>query len=61
MVELITEGRLPTFVSPEEIKGSDDFLGLNHYTARDVEHTGEIGRDWGNDGRFTTSPTNKEG
>ena len=35
MTQLITDGRLPTF-TPEEsalIKGSVDFIGLNHYTS----------------------------
>jgi beta-glucosidase len=35
MTSLITDGRLPTF-TPEEVemvKGSCDFIGLNHYTS----------------------------
>ena len=35
MTQLITDGRLPTF-TPEEakmVKGSYDFIGMNHYTS----------------------------
>jgi len=63
MVNLISDNRLPSF-TPEEsalVKGSFDFLGLNHYTSKYVHHTGVVGTDFGNDGRFFTSSTNING
>ena len=63
MVNLITDDRLPKFTDEESklVKGSFDFLGLNHYTSKYVHHTGQVGTDYGNDGRFFTSSTNIKG
>jgi beta-glucosidase len=43
------------------LKGSYDFLGLNHYTSKYVHYTGDIGMDWSTDGRFYESATNING
>ena len=43
------------------VKGSYDYLGLNHYTSMFTRWTGKVGKDWGTDGRFDTSPYNREG
>jgi len=43
------------------IKGSYDFLGLNHYTSKYIHYTGDIGRDYGSDGRYWESATNING
>ena len=43
MTQLITDGRLPTF-TPEEaqmVKGSYDFIGMNHYTSDFTKDTPE--------------------
>jgi beta-glucosidase len=63
MVNTITDGRLPTFTEEESklVKGSFDYLGLNHYTSKYVRYTGLVGRDYSDDGRFVTSATNKTG
>mmetsp|Transcript_19778 Transcript_19778/g.14514 ORF Transcript_19778/g.14514 Transcript_19778/m.14514 type:complete len:129 (-) Transcript_19778:262-648(-) len=63
MVEYITDNRLPTFTDEESelMKGSFDFLGLNHYSSKYVHHTGEIGKDYSSDGRYWISAYNKEG
>jgi beta-glucosidase len=54
MTQLITDGRLPTF-TPEEtamVKGSFDFIGLNHYTTSYIkDKTGSWGGDWFADSR----------
>mmetsp|Transcript_19774 Transcript_19774/g.14509 ORF Transcript_19774/g.14509 Transcript_19774/m.14509 type:complete len:200 (-) Transcript_19774:37-636(-) len=58
-----SDGRLPEFTEEEKalVKGSFDFLGLNHYTSKFVHHSGEKGRDWGSDGQFWTSEYNMYG
>ena len=40
MTSLITDGRLPTFTLEESamLKGSYDFIGLNHYTSSYVKN-----------------------
>jgi len=63
MVNSISDNRLPSF-TPEEsalVKGSFDFLGLNHYTSKFVHHTGNVGSNYGDDGRFFCSATNING
>jgi beta-glucosidase len=63
MVNLITGNRLPSF-TPEEaemVKGSFDFIGLNHYTTKFVKYTGKVGRDFSDDGRYELSTTNITG
>jgi myrosinase len=50
MAELVKD-RLPEF-TPEEsvmIKGSYDFIGLNHYGSYYVHRTFEPGKDFGSD------------
>lgn len=63
MRNMITDNRLPEFSAEESqiVKGAYDFLGLNHYTSKFVHHSGDIGRDYGDDGRFWTSSTDKNG
>jgi beta-glucosidase len=63
MINLITGNRLPSFTEAESalVKGSFDFLGLNHYTSKFVRHTGIEGRDYSNDGRYAETTTNKYG
>jgi len=51
MTESIKDGRLPTF-TPEEVamvKGSYDFIGLNHYTSSFVKAVNNTGVDWDTD------------
>mmetsp|Transcript_25650 Transcript_25650/g.19403 ORF Transcript_25650/g.19403 Transcript_25650/m.19403 type:complete len:204 (+) Transcript_25650:1852-2463(+) len=63
MKTLITDNRLPSFTQQEKvmIKGSYDFLGLNYYTSTYVKYTGVVGRDFQDDGRYSTSETNSKG
>ena len=63
MKDYITDNRLPTFTEDEKqlIKGSFDYLGLNHYYSKYVYHTGQPGRDYGDDARSWLSETNKYG
>jgi len=63
MVNLISDNRLPSFTQEESdlIKGSADFLGMNHYTTKYVRYTGEVGRDYKSDGRYVESATNING
>lgn len=63
MTSRITGGRLPTFNASMSalLKGSYDFMGLNYYTSQYVHYTGIPGTDFGNDGRFTSSPYNASG
>jgi beta-glucosidase len=63
MKELITGGRLPVFTEEEKlmVKGSFDFIGVNHYGAAFVHHSGVVGTDFNSDGRYWTSSTNISG
>lgn len=63
MRELITGNRLPTFTDEEKemVKGSFDFIGVNHYTSSFIKHTGIVGRDYGDDGRYSSSSTDVYG
>ena len=63
MTSLITGNRLPQFNASMSnlIKGSYDFLGLNYYYSNYVNWTGIPGDNFGNDGRFTSSPYNASG
>jgi beta-glucosidase len=63
MTQYVTDNRLPTFTDAQAamMKGSFDFLGLNHYTTRYVQHTGEIGTDYSNDYRLRESITDVNG
>lgn len=63
MVNLITGNRLPTFTDEEAamVKGSFDFIGLNHYTTKYVKYTGIEGRDFMSDGRYTLGNTDVNG
>jgi beta-glucosidase len=63
MTSVITGNRLPTFNSSmsQLIKGSFDFLGLNYYASFYVNYTGVVGDNFGNDGRYATSPWNASG
>jgi len=60
MVELVTDNRLPSFTEEESemVKGSFDFLGLNHYTSKFIHYSGEVGRDHDSDGRYWASAYN---
>jgi len=63
MVQYVTDNRLPTFTAEQSkmLKGSFDFLGLNHYTTRYVRHTGVVGTDYSNDYRLEESITDVNG
>lgn len=63
MVEYVTGGRLPTFNETESalIKGSVDFLGLNHYTTRYIKYTGVVGTDYQSDYRLEEHVTDVNG
>ena len=63
MKDLITDHRLPVFTDEEKtlLKGSFDFLGLNHYASKYAKYTGNIGRDFSNDGRVDQSDYDKNG
>ena len=52
MVNLIPADRLPKFTEEEieMVKGSYDYLGLNHYASKFAKWTGKQGRDWSDDG-----------
>jgi beta-glucosidase len=43
------------------VKGSFDFIGLNHYTSKFVHFTGTPGKDYGNDARLWESATDVNG
>mmetsp|Transcript_21894 Transcript_21894/g.21075 ORF Transcript_21894/g.21075 Transcript_21894/m.21075 type:complete len:181 (+) Transcript_21894:1-543(+) len=43
------------------VKGSFDFLGLNHYTSKFIHHSGEIGKDFSSDGRYWADSYNNNG
>lgn len=43
------------------VKGSFDFIGLNHYTTKYVKYTGVEGRDFMSDGRYTLGNTDVNG
>jgi len=47
----LTGGRLPTFTADQSalLKGSFDFIGLNHYTSNYVQSVTNPGSDWGSD------------
>lgn len=63
MKDYITDNRLPTFTDDEKklVKGSFDYLGLNHYYSRYIHFTNQPGRDYGNDHRCVDYYTNKYG
>jgi len=63
MHEYITRNRLPRFTEEQSqmIKGSVDFLGLNHYTSRYIQHTGIPGSDYSDDHRLRESITDVNG
>jgi len=55
MTELVTDGRLPTFTQEESemVKGSYDYIGLNHYTSGYIKDDPDgKGGEW-----FTDSKT----
>lgn len=64
MTALVTDGRLPTF-TPEEsamIKGSVDFIGLNHYTSSFVkDDPTSKGGEWGSDAHTSSTKTSIDG
>ena len=63
MTSLITGGRLPQFnaTTAALVKGAYDFLGINYYTSFYVQHTGIVGSNYGDDGRYNTSSVNASG
>jgi beta-glucosidase len=63
MTSVITGNRLPSFNATTSalLKGSYDFLGLNYYASSYVNYTGIVGSNFGNDGRFSSSPYNATG
>jgi len=62
MIEYVGD-RLPAFTEDQSelIKGSFDFLGLNHYTSHYVQHTGIPGFNYGNDSRLIQNSTDVHG
>lgn len=63
MKKYITGGRLPTFTAEQKalLKGSMDFLGINHYSSVFVQHTGTPGDAWDNDNRLRAGPYDVDG
>jgi len=63
MRNLVTGNRLPEFNETMSalLKGSYDFLGINHYTSSFVHYTGIVGDAWDNDHRNTASPYDVNG
>ncbi|CDW81975.1 glycosyl hydrolase family protein [Stylonychia lemnae] len=63
MTNQISENRLPSFTEQEFqiIKGSYDFIGINHYTSRYITTQSQAGNDWESDSMIKQSTTNKEG
>lgn len=63
MKTLITGNRLPVFNNTIKalLKGSYDFLGVNYYTSYYAKYTGNVGNNFGNDGRFDQTPYNASG
>ena len=53
----ILDGRLPTFTEEQKklVKGSFDFIGLNHYTSSFVKKVDNQGGDWGSDSHTAAS------
>ena len=54
MKDYVTGGRLILFSEEEKlmIKGTYDFLSLNHYTSNYVHYTGKDGHDYTSDSRL---------
>ena len=63
MTRLVTGGRLPEFNESMSalVRGSYDFLGLNHYFSNYVRWTGRTGDCYLNDGRYEFSDYNASG
>jgi len=63
MKSYITDNRLPKFTDEQKalLKGSCDFLGINHYSSVFVQHTGVPGNAWDNDNRLRAGPTDVNG
>lgn len=64
MTSLVTDGRLPSFTQEESdmLKGSCDYIGLNHYTSNYVgDNSTSKGGDWGSDSRTWGTVTGKDG
>jgi beta-glucosidase len=64
MTSLLTDGRLPTF-TPEEsamLKGSVDYIGLNHYTSSfTMDDPNSKGGIWWTDSRTSSTKTGIDG
>ena len=63
MTDSVTDGRLPTFTEEEVtlIKGSYDYIGLNHYTTSYIKHNPNIGGNWSADIKADMLKINSEG
>jgi len=63
MHEMITGNRLPNFTEAQSqlLKGSYDFIGINHYTSKYVKWTGVVGNTSQNDARLYETPTDVNG
>ena len=61
VMEEMTQDRLPKFTPEEQelLKGSYDYLGLNHYYTYYIHRDYDQGRDYGSDSQIWTSPYNK--
>ena len=64
MTALVSGGRLPSF-TPEEsemVKGSFDFVGVNHYSSSYIkDNMAVVGTDWGSDMRTTSTRVSIDG
>ena len=63
MTNSVKDGRLPVF-TPEEsamVKGSFDYIGLNHYTSSYIKDINNIGADWQSDCHTEMLKINSEG
>ena len=63
MIRLVSGDRLPSFTEDQAalLKGSFDFIGINHYTSKFVKYTGIPGNDWASDKQLIESDTDVNG
>lgn len=63
MVNYISDNRLPTFTDEEKelIKGTFDYMGVNHYHSKFIHYNNKTGRDYDDDPRSYYSDTDKFG
>lgn len=63
MVNYISGNRLPSFTDEEKelLKGSFDYMGVNHYYSKYIHYNNKTGRDFSDDPRSYQSDTDKYG